>query len=135
MIYAAYGSNLNHGQMAIRCPKAKFLGTGILFDYRLVFKIHADVVPSPGSRVPIGLWKITTECLKSLDQYEGYPWVYDRQTIEVVKPNRRKVKALCYFHQSERFGPPTEAYLQSIFDGYADCGIPEDRLLEAMEIA
>ena len=33
--YIAYGSNLNRGQMALRCPDAKVVGTGEIKDYEL----------------------------------------------------------------------------------------------------
>jgi hypothetical protein len=35
----AYGSNLNLGQMAYRCPTAKVYGKGMLLDYQLLFYI------------------------------------------------------------------------------------------------
>ena len=34
----AYGSNLNLGQMAYRCPTAKVYGKGMLLDYQLLSK-------------------------------------------------------------------------------------------------
>ena len=34
----AYGSNLNIGQMAMRCQRARFYGKGMLKGYRLLFK-------------------------------------------------------------------------------------------------
>lgn len=37
-IYVAYGSNLSETQMAYRCSDAKVLGTGLLRDWRLMFK-------------------------------------------------------------------------------------------------
>lgn len=36
--YIAYGSNLNRGQMALRCPDAKVVGTGEIKDYELLFR-------------------------------------------------------------------------------------------------
>ena len=36
--YIAYGSNLNVGQMRMRCPSARIIGTSVLKDYELLFK-------------------------------------------------------------------------------------------------
>lgn len=36
--YIAYGSNLNLRQMAMRCPTARLLGTGLVENYELQFK-------------------------------------------------------------------------------------------------
>lgn len=37
-IYIAYGSNMDMEQMKFRCPDAQLLGTGILENWRLMFK-------------------------------------------------------------------------------------------------
>jgi hypothetical protein len=52
----AYGSNLNLGQMAYRCPTAKVYGKGMLLDYQLLFKgrednAYATIEPKRGSKV------------------------------------------------------------------------------------
>ncbi len=36
-IYFAYGANTNKDAMAIRCPKAKVIGGGHIYGYRLKF--------------------------------------------------------------------------------------------------
>ncbi|MCL2213487.1 MAG: gamma-glutamylcyclotransferase, partial [Oscillospiraceae bacterium] len=41
-LYIAYGSNLNHRQMAMRCPTARLVGTGVVEDYELQFKGHPE---------------------------------------------------------------------------------------------
>ena len=90
MYYASYGSNLNHEQMSRRCPKAKFIGIGQLLNYRLVFRGVADIEFNKGSVVPIGLWKITKDCLQALDMYEGYPHHYGRGITEIKMKHIRK---------------------------------------------
>ncbi|BCV02065.1 MAG: hypothetical protein CM15mV49_290 [uncultured marine virus] len=44
--YFAYGSNMNHEHMKMRCPKSKYLGTFELPGYKLVFRSVADVEQS-----------------------------------------------------------------------------------------
>ena len=46
--YIAYGSNLSVDQMAGRCPDARIAGMAVLQDWKLVFKIHADIIPCEG---------------------------------------------------------------------------------------
>ena len=37
-LYIAYGSNMDTGQMAFRCPSAKFIGISEINGYELLFK-------------------------------------------------------------------------------------------------
>ena len=77
--YFAYGSNMNLDQMAYRCPAASVVENVRLDGYRLTFCGRgkgsgvATILPEEGSQVEGVLWKITPECEKSLDFYEGYP--------------------------------------------------------------
>ena len=38
--YIAYGSNLNVKQMKFRCPTARIIGTSVIKDYELLFKMN-----------------------------------------------------------------------------------------------
>ena len=40
MLYFAYGSNLHHKQMKMRCRDSKYLGCYTLKGYRLFFRNH-----------------------------------------------------------------------------------------------
>lgn len=59
-IYIAYGSNMNIGQMASRCPDFKLLGVSRIEGYALEFHggggAAAAIVPREDSRVPVVLW-------------------------------------------------------------------------------
>ena len=130
-IYAAYGSNLNHGQMAVRCPKAKFVGTAKLLDHRLVFRGVADIEAFKGASVEVGLWDITKECLNALDRYEGYPSMYERRQFE-VQNEWFKTDAIIYFMNAQGYSAPSYGYYQSIVDGYRVCGLPINELRAAV---
>ena len=84
MYYIAYGSNMNLGQMANRCPHSKRIGTGKIHGWDIVFKYHADIVPSEGHVLPVLVWDIAPEDWPRLDRYEGYPAYYIRKTIPVT---------------------------------------------------
>jgi gamma-glutamylcyclotransferase (GGCT)/AIG2-like uncharacterized protein YtfP len=132
MLYAAYGSNLNHEQMARRCPKAKFLGVGILDKYRLVFRGVADIEFSKNGYVPVGLWEITGDCLMQLDAYEGYPNMYGRDTVD-IRIGDKKVDAIIYYMNSSGYASPTQSYFNAIKEGYEHCGIKLSKLYDALE--
>ena len=62
-LYAAYGSNVNPGQMAFRCPTAKNVGPGVLKGWKLSFrstgtKAVATIIPDAGSSVPVICWEL-----------------------------------------------------------------------------
>jgi hypothetical protein len=133
MIYAAYGSNLNHNQMAQRCPGARFIGKALIRDHRLVFRKFCDIEPAEGYVVPVGLWKLTSECLASLDRYEGFPNHYGRAEVQAFLPNKKQMRVIVYFMNYIGYEAPSEHYVMGVAEGYEHCGIPNHRLIEALE--
>lgn len=130
-LYAAYGSNLNHKQMATRCPNAEFVGTGKIVGVQLVFRGVADVEPALGSDVSVGLWRVTEDCLRALDRYEGYPSLYDRTIVCVDTPDGKVAEAWVYFMNADYYNLPQENYFDSIKQGYKDCGLDVNELIYA----
>ena len=58
--YIAYGSNLNVGQMRMRCPHATILGTANLKGWELLFKgsktgSYLTIEKSEGGTVPVAV--------------------------------------------------------------------------------
>jgi gamma-glutamylcyclotransferase (GGCT)/AIG2-like uncharacterized protein YtfP len=128
MLYMAYGMNTNRDAMAVRCPKAKPLGGFYLPDTRLVFRGVADIVPDTETICPVVLWEITLDCLRSLDQLEGYPHLY----------NRRKINTdwIVYeMNDKTRNRPPNGGYYKMIEDGYKDFGLDDYKLRVALSEA
>jgi len=132
--YAAYGSNLNHRQMLTRCPNAEFVGTGQILDTRLVFRGVADIEIASGSTVSVGLWWVSNECLRALDRYEGYPSLYDRTILEIENTNGTSVEAWVYFMDANHYCLPNESYYNSIEQGYKDCGLNVNTLVDAVKL-
>jgi len=126
ILYFAYGMNTNLDSMASRCPKAKSLGHAILEDYRFRFAHHADVVPDSNSKVDGVLWELTEDCLRSLDQLEGYPFYYDRKLVTVEFFNRAiKHQAWVYYMQpGHADSEPSDHYVEMLVEGYTDHHIP-----------
>ena len=83
-LYFAYGSNLNHERMQSRCKDSKYIKNVFLEGYKLSFCAIsrsygvANIVKKSGSKVPGGLWKISEEDEKVLDDYEGYLNLYSK---------------------------------------------------------
>ena len=80
MLYFAYGSNMDPGQLRQRCPSARFVAIAKLPDHRLAFTRHAkdrdcgtcDGVPEPGQDIWGVVSDISEADLRSLDQSEGF---------------------------------------------------------------
>ena len=92
-LYFAYGSNINLEQMAYRCPAAEAVGPVILENYELLFRGNtkgngvATIAHKEGCRVHGLLWRITPACEQSLDLYEGYPRLYEKEPVTVRDNN------------------------------------------------
>ena len=77
MLYAAYGSNLDPGQMADRCPHSPLRGTGWLTGWRLTFGGEGwdgalpTVVEEEGSQVFVALYDVTDSDEAALDVWES----------------------------------------------------------------
>lgn len=131
-IYAAYGSNLNLRQMAIRCPDAKPLGKAMLKNWQLSFRGVATLESCIDAETPIGLWEITPQDEKALDRYEGYPRLYRKEYIE-IELKGQKVKAMLYLMNDGMPSMPTKWYLDAIAQGYEDIGLDTVHLTRALE--
>ena len=132
-IYLAYGSNLNHQQMAERCPNANYLGSTELKNWRLIFKSVATIERELGKYVPVGIFQITNECEKALDIYEDYPHLYDKKELDIILDGIQ-VTAMTYVMVAKYgIAPPSRKYFNVISEGYKNCGLNSDFLLEAEE--
>lgn len=125
MKYIAYGSNLNHEQMARRCPAARFLEAFELDGWALVFRGVADIEPREGASVWVGAWEITDACERALDRYEGFPNMYRKEWLDVDG-----TEYMVYVMNSTDVRKPSSGYVRTIQDGYADCGMPTDAWLK-----
>lgn len=137
-LYAAYGSNLNMRQMKYRCPTAKLYGAGVVEGYELQFKgspqhAFATIAPKEGASVPVAVWELEPLDEYALDQYEGYPSHYFKQTIS-VQMDGGEMSAMVYIMDLKReFGLPSCNYYQTVLEGYHDCGLDAEILEQAVE--
>lgn len=141
-LYVAYGSNLNKDQMQWRCPRAKFVGTGVIEDYELQFKgslrgAHATIAPKEGSSVPVGVWTIQELDEERLDNCEGYHkkgyCYYDKEQIPVKMDDGHSIHGMVYImDQQKGFGYPCASYIETVAQGYRDCGLDMGVLEQAL---
>lgn len=132
-LYVAYGSNLNTGQMAHRCPWASVYGKGYIEGYELIFRRVATIEPRKGAKVPVGVWTIFPDDEKSLDRYEGYPNLYRKETVTVVLGNE-KIEAMAYIMNEDmgKYALPNRSYYDTIRGGYEEIGLDATYLKTAL---
>ena len=129
MYYMAYGMNTNREAMAARCPKAKPMGGFYLPNHRLIFRRVADFRADADAILPVVLWEITEDCLRSLDALEGYPHHYDRRKVNgdwiIYDMNGNK----------SSLRTPSGGYYHMIEQGYRDFGLDDYYLRSALRDA
>lgn len=137
MKYIAYGSNMNLEQMAFRCPGSKVVCKGMLYGWKLIFNIHADIVPTDNDAdmVPVVVWEIAPEDWKNLDRYEGYPKYYVKEHIETWLENGNAEECIAYVMAEDRKGyaPPYKYYFDIIERGCQENGIDVNYLYDALD--
>ena len=129
-LYVAYGSNINLPQMSFRCPHSKVVGTAMVKGWELEFRGVATIVPKADSEVPVLLWELDPRDIPALNRYEGFPHLYRQQEIE-VELNGQTVKGMAYLMNRGQISPPSQGYLQTIWDGYKANGMDTSYLVEA----
>lgn len=137
MIYFAYGSNMNPGQMSERCPGYRSIGVARLPGHRLHFPrfsrtwgcASASITPSEGSVVFGALYEVPAEDLLILHHQEGYNPNgrpdgnrHDFRAITVRRLSAlggsQPVTAMTYIAAPDGTNAlPSAAYLDSIIDG------------------
>ena len=119
--------------MADRCPDARYLGNTMLKHWRLIFKSVATIEKDLGKYVPVGVFQITVACEKALDIYEDYPHLYDKKELDIMLDGIG-VTAMTYVMVAKYgIAPPSRKYFNVISEGYKNCGLNSDFLLEAEE--
>ena len=141
-LYFAYGSNINLQQMGYRCPGAEIFGPAVLEGYDLVFRGGsrrgsgvATVIPKEGSQGYGLLWQITSGNEKSLDIYEGYPSLYEKETLTVRTQGGKSFEVMAYVMTDEWMrapAPPSLSYYNGIKEGFIDNDLPLKPLREAL---
>lgn len=138
--YLAYGANMDAEMMKCRCPDAKFLGTGVLKDWRLMFKgkppsSYGTIEEWEGFSVPYVLWEISAADERNLNHYEGYPKHYLKGTV-AVEFNGETVWAMYYFKPEDQpVGAPCDHYVAVLWGAYEKFGFDLSILIRARDFS
>ena len=144
--YIAYGSNLSVEQMKVRTPNAVIVGTGMLKDWRLLFRQFATIKKCKGFSVPVLVWKISEQDERNLDHYEGYPRFYIKKNLTLAvtsldSSDLGKLSAMVYIMtkkatEARGVNPLPSDYYYSVLDaGYKTFGFDDKILHETVREA
>ena len=131
MLYFAYGMNTNQESMAMRCPKAKYLGNYTIYKFLLQFRRVADIdfTGNKKDKVIGTIWDISKDCEKSLDILEGFPTFYEKQYIKT-----KKGKMMFYImtpRNKTRLETPSQYYYKMLYDGYRQHKVTTHQLISS----
>jgi gamma-glutamylcyclotransferase (GGCT)/AIG2-like uncharacterized protein YtfP len=133
-IYAAYGSNMDPAQMALRCPHSPQEGSGWLEGWRLTFGGEdlgwegalATVVEDDGDRVFVVLYEVSEADENALDEWDAAVLGYYRKTKVRVSTLDGDVVAWLYVLNDYEGGLPSARYLGIMADAAEAAGAPAD---------
>jgi cation transport regulator ChaC len=131
--YFAYGSNMDEGQMALRCQHAKLVGRASLADHSFLINDRgvASVAAAPNWVVHGLLWTISRTDEKALDQYEGVKrGHYRKEVLQIKQESGCAVDALVYIASSSNPGIPRTGYMEKIKRTATEHGLPDDYIEE-----
>ncbi|KAH6633760.1 hypothetical protein C7974DRAFT_412734 [Boeremia exigua] len=88
-VYFAFGSNLQLGQMASRCPESRYLGRGMLLGYKWQINTrgYANIYESPSDTVEGLCFLLSKADEEKLDRSEGVhmvPSAYEKGSVDVI---------------------------------------------------
>ena len=137
-LYAAYGSNMDPEQMALRCPHSPQRGTGWLEGWRLTFGgadigwegAMATVVEHEGARVFVVLYEVTEQDARALDRWDGATLDYYRKLRVRVETLDGDVLAWLYVLNAYEGGLPSARNLGLLADAAEKAGAPADYVAE-----
>ncbi|PPK69752.1 AIG2 family protein [Actinokineospora auranticolor] len=132
-LYAAYGSNMDPGQMMQRAPHSPMAGTGWLVGWRLTFGGEdlgwegalATIVEDPGSQVFVVLYDVTDDEV-NLDRWEGSELGLHSKIRLRVQTLEGSVLAWLYVLDAYEGGLPSARYLGVVADAAEAAGAPAD---------
>ncbi|MDP9117399.1 MAG: gamma-glutamylcyclotransferase [Actinomycetota bacterium] len=137
-LYAAYGSNMDPGQMLVRCPHSPAAGTGWLDGWRLTFGGEelgwdgalAMVVPEPASQVFVALYDLSPYDHEVLDYWESADTGLYRKIKLRISTLDGEQLAWVYVLDGYEGGLPSARYLGIIAEAAQAAGAPDEYCAE-----
>jgi hypothetical protein len=133
-LYAAYGSNLDPGRMALRAPASPLFATGWLHGWRLTFAgsdsawegSNATVVEDVAESVFVALYDVPPVDEQALDQWEDIDLGRWRKIRVRVHTLDGEVVAWLYTLDAYEGGLPTIEQLLTVADAAEAGGAPSE---------
>ncbi len=137
-VYAAYGSNMDPGQMALRAPHSPLRAVGWLEGWRLTFGGEdagwegplATLVEDPFEQVFVALYDVTEADELSMDRWEAADLALFTKVRVRVATLDGDVLAWVYVLADYEGGLPSARYLGLIADAAEAAGAPDDYVAE-----
>lgn len=131
MYYFAYGSNMVFEQMRRLCGwHFQIIGVAVLHDYAFTpdKRGFASVQPKKGEKTYGILYSVDQRAIDSLDEFEGYPDIYNRPEVEVFDISGKAYKAWSYIEQPQFFDGDSikQHYIDRVVAGAEANKLPED---------
>jgi gamma-glutamylcyclotransferase (GGCT)/AIG2-like uncharacterized protein YtfP len=140
MYYFAYGSSMNFHQMRRICGwhfTVDGRATLADFEFGLDKRGYSAVHQKIGSKVWGVLYKVDQYSIDAMDEFEGYPNVFDRLEVPVEDENGNKCKAWVYLQKPDQFGgtKANENHLKMLIAGAMAGHLPEEwiKFLESFQ--
>jgi len=130
MHYFAYGSNMNFDHMRRLCGwHFTVLGVAVLNDYEFGpdGRGYANILPKNGKKVFGVLYDLDQKALDILDDFEGYPDVFNRVHV-TVQSNGHDFRAWVYIEDGSLFGGThmRQDYLKRVLAGATENRLPDE---------
>lgn len=131
MLYFAYGSNLDAGQIKFRCPSSKPKFKIRLDGYRLEFNKYsslwsggvADVVEDSDSYVWGMVYDLSLDDLRKLDDYEDG---YFKEKINIIYKKKNMEVYIYKVINKQTYFKPSEKYINLIIESAKRYRFPKD---------
>ena len=133
-LYAAFASNLDPDQMAVRCPHSPLRGTGWITGWRLTFGGEdlgwegsmATIVEDPTNQVFAALYDVSEQDVERLDEWEGVDQgIYRKIHVRVQTLDGERL-AWVYALNAYEGGLPSARYLGILAEAAEAAGAPDD---------
>ena len=129
-LYFAYGSNMDVGAMARRCPRSKALGLARLERHRLAVMREGWLTAVRDSHGAIHgvLWELALSDIASLDRHEDLSkGLYTKETQPVIA-GRGPKRAIVYFGANSGPGVLRPAYIAEVLAAARSWPLPAEGL-------
>ena len=126
-LYFAYGSNMDLGQMRVRCPASEVVGCGRLSGhaFRIAAGGYGTVVPDPDSTVHGVLWRLTEADEAELDRYEDLAaGLYRKIDVDIVRDDGSAERTMIYVATHSALGRPVPGYQEQVIEAAAHHRFP-----------